>query len=80
LHERCPLLTGDKNLRKAADQEGVQVYGTIWLVSEMLQQKIIQLSIARKAFQKMKDAGSRLPWDDVDRLLNRSVLIGGKNE
>jgi len=70
LAENCPLLTGDKNLRKAADQEGVQVHGTIWLVSEMLRENIIQHTVARIAFQKMKDAGSRLPWDEVDKLLN----------
>jgi len=69
LAENCPLLTGDKNLRKAADQEGVKVHGTIWLVSEMLREKIIQPTAARIAFQKMKDAGSRLPWNEVDRLV-----------
>ncbi len=71
LAENCPLLTGDKNLRKAATQEKIQVHGTIWLVSEMLREKIVQPSVARIAFQKMKDAGSRLPWDEVDRLLGR---------
>lgn len=70
VQEKCPLLTGDRNLRKAADQEGVQVHGTIWLVGAMLQEKIIRPTVARTAFQKMKNAGSRLPWDEVDRLLN----------
>ena len=71
LHEKCPLLTGDKNLRKAADQEGVQVHGTIWLVGEMLREKIIHPTVAHIAFQKMKNAGSRLPWDEVDKLLGK---------
>ena len=70
MQESCPLLTGDKNLRKAAVQEGVQVHGTIWLVSEMLREKIIQPAMARTAFQKMREAGSRLPWDEVDKLLS----------
>ena len=72
--ENCPLLTGDKHLRKAADQEGVPVHGTIWLVSEMLRDEIIQLSVARIAFQKMKEAGSRLPWEEVEKLLNREMI------
>ncbi len=71
MQENCPLLTGDKNLRKAADQERVQVHGTIWLISEMLREKIINLPVARIAFQKMKNAGSRLPWDEADKLLGR---------
>jgi predicted nucleic acid-binding protein len=80
VEENCPLLTGDKNLRKAADLEGIQVHGTIWLVSEMLQEKIILPSIALIAFQKMKAAGSRLPWNEVDKLLDKWDLIGAKNE
>lgn len=74
--ENWPLLTGDKNLRKAAEQEGVQVYGTIWLVGKMLREKIIDVNFARIAFQKMKEAGSRLPWDKVDQLL----VDFGKND
>ncbi len=70
-HENCPLLTGDKHLRKAADLEKVPVYGTIWLVKDMLEKKIIQLSTAHSAFEKMKKAGSRLPWEEVDRLLHK---------
>ncbi|HEX4839140.1 MAG TPA: PIN domain-containing protein [Rhabdochlamydiaceae bacterium] len=70
-HENCPLLTGDKHLRNAAYQEGVSVYGTIWLVKDMLEKKIIRLSTAHSAFEKMKDAGSRLPWEEVDKLLHR---------
>lgn len=80
VEEQCPLLTGDKNLRKAAELEGVQVYGTIWLVSEMLQKKIIPPNAALIAFQKMKAAGSRLPWNEVDKLLDKWDLIGAKNE
>jgi predicted nucleic acid-binding protein len=68
-HEKCPLLTGDKHLRMAASQEGVPVYGTIWLVKDMLEKKIIQLSTAHSAFEKMKRAGSRLPWEEVDKVL-----------
>ena len=80
LQENCPLLTGDKNLRKAAAQEGLQVYGTIWLVSEMLREKIIQPTVARTAFQKMKIAGSRLPWEEVDKLLIRYGLVAADND
>ena len=42
--------------------------------------KIIQPTVARTAFQKMKNAGSRLPWDEVDKLLIRCGLVGAQNE
>jgi len=46
----------------------------------MLQEKIILPNIALIAFQKMKAAGSRLPWNEVDKLLDKWDLIGAKNE
>ncbi len=33
--EECPLLTGDKALRIAADSESIPVKGTLWLVNLM---------------------------------------------
>jgi hypothetical protein len=69
VQEKCPLLTGDKNLKKAADKESVQVHGTLWLLDKMLNEKIIHPAEARNAFQRMKEAGSRLPWDKVENLL-----------
>jgi predicted nucleic acid-binding protein len=71
LQERCPLLTGDKDLRVAAKKEGVEVHGTLWIIEELLNQKILKQSQAK---------GSRLPWGDVEKLLNRWEMIGVSNE
>lgn len=70
-HEGCQLLTGDKALREAAKEFNVEVHGTIWLVEQMLQGEKITVAVARVAFQRMKDAGSRLPWSEVEKILNR---------
>ena len=70
-HEGCQLLTGDRALREAAKELNVEVHGTIWLVEQMLQDKKITAGVARVAFQKMKHSGSRLPWDEVEKMLNR---------
>jgi predicted nucleic acid-binding protein len=72
LQERCSLLTGDKDLRNAAKNEGVEVHGTIWIVEELLNLKIIQQSQAQGSFDAMRVKGSRLPWEDVEKLLNKS--------
>jgi predicted nucleic acid-binding protein len=80
LQERCPLLTGDKDLRIAAKKEGVEVHGTLWIIEELLNQKIIQQSEAKGSLDAMKVAGSRLPWGDVEKLLNRWEVIGANNE
>lgn len=69
-HEGCQLLTGDKALRDAAKELNVEVRGTIWLVEQMLQFEKITFDVARVAFQQMKDSGSRLPWSEVEKILN----------
>ncbi len=80
LQEQCPLLTGDKDLRVAAKKEGVEVHGTIWIIEELLNQKMIQKSQATGSFDAMRAKGSRLPWGDVEKLLSRWELLGAKNE
>lgn len=80
LQERCPLLTGDKDLRVAAKKEGVDVHGTIWIIEELLSQKIIQQSQAKDSFGAMKVKGGRLPWGDVEKLLDKWEVIGADDE
>lgn len=69
--EHCPLLTGDGHLRKAATTEGVVVRGSIWLAQRLLDQGLVDAERMRQSFEAMREAGSRLPWDEVERLLQR---------
>lgn len=69
IQEQCPLLTGDKDLRIAAKKENVEVHGTIWIVEQLLNQKLIKPQKAKSSFEIMKAKGSRLPWADVDTLI-----------
>lgn len=68
-YENCKLLTGDKALRKAAEELNVEVHGTLWLVNEMIIHKKITKDIARVSFQDMRNSGSRLPWDKIEKIL-----------
>lgn len=68
--EKCPLLTGDANLRAAAETEKVEVKGTIWLISEMVRQQRITVNVARAALHRMRANGRRLPWDVAEKALN----------
>lgn len=67
--ERCPLLTGDKDLKEAAHAENLEVHGTLWLVNEMVRTKKISVAVAQRAYHRMKIRGRRLPWDDAEALL-----------
>lgn len=67
--EKCLLLTGDRDLREAAITEGIEVHGTLWIVEKLLDVKLIEQRQARDSFVSMKAKGSRLPWNDVEKLL-----------
>ena len=68
--ESCPLLTGDSALKAAAESEKVEVKGTIWLISEMVREKRITVSIARASLNKMRENGRRLPWETAKNILD----------
>jgi predicted nucleic acid-binding protein len=68
-YEGCQLLTGDKVLREVAKSLSVEVHGTIWLVRQMIEHEKITVEVARIAFQLMKSSGSRLPWNEVEKIL-----------
>lgn len=67
--EQCPLLTGDADLRAAAQAEHVEVKGTVWLITEMVRQQRITFAVARAALRAMQANGRRLPWDVAEQKL-----------
>lgn len=69
--EQCPLLTGDMALRKAAAAENIEVHGTLWLVEALITAGLLTVEQARFAYQQVRDAGSRLPWKEVEAQLRR---------
>ncbi|MDT0633647.1 PIN domain-containing protein [Spectribacter hydrogenooxidans] len=69
--QQCPLLTGDRDLRLAAEQEEAEVHGTLWLVERMVQELDLALDTVERAYRLMEEDGSRLPWPEVRRQLRR---------
>lgn len=65
--ERCPLLTGDRALKNAAEREAVVVMGTLWVVEQMVVHAILTKDEALQAYEDMRTNGSRLPWDIAKR-------------
>jgi predicted nucleic acid-binding protein len=55
------LLTSDRGLRKAAQQEGILTHGTLWVLDEMVQLEIISQSRAASALKLMLTKKRRLP-------------------
>lgn len=59
------LLTGDRNLRDAAQEEGVKVHGTIWLLDLMVKQGIIDERKRAASLKSMAKSGSRLLCEEI---------------
>lgn len=70
--ECCPLLTGDRALREASQKEAIVIYGTIWVLEQLIIHQKITLSTAFTALDIMKDNGRRLPFDDAKKYLEAS--------
>lgn len=69
--ESCPLLTGDKFLRGAAELEGVEVHGSLWVANRMYEEDLVDAARLSSAFDQMRDCGRRLPWAEVRRHIRR---------
>ncbi len=70
LHARllaARLVTGDRHLREAAEQEGVAVSGLLWLLDLMVEAQCITPQTARRSLQAIRDRGARLPDEDCAR-------------
>jgi len=68
---RCPLLTGDADLRLLAEARNLVVRGTIWLIEKMLLEWRITEDEAREALRKMRDCRRRLPWALAEEMIMR---------
>jgi len=55
------LLTNEGPLRKLAQQEGLPVHGTLWLLDLMVEADVIPPGRAAGALKRMLSCGSRFP-------------------
>lgn len=69
--EGLVLVTGDRALREAAETEGVEVHGTLWLLDRMVASGAVTEREAAAGLKAMMQAARRLPKDEVERRLRR---------
>jgi hypothetical protein len=68
-HLHGTLITGDGDLRKAAEAEGVALHGVLWVLDEMVSRRVVTPARAADALSAMLGSGSRLPKDECDKRL-----------
>lgn len=66
---RCLLLTCDNKLKNEAKSQGIEVHGSIWVISELIKQNIITKPKGIELLELMKKVNTRLPFDEIDRLV-----------
>ena len=69
LQLECPLLTGDKKLRIEAENQGVEVHGSIWVIRSLVENGLIDKKKGIKLLESLKKVNSSLPFDEIDKLI-----------
>lgn len=67
----CPLLTGDKKLRSEAEEMGIEVHGSIWVIEILLENNLIRKSIGIEFLESLKLVNGSLPYDKIDNLIRQ---------
>ncbi|MGA2954124.1 MAG: PIN domain-containing protein [Thermodesulfobacteriota bacterium] len=67
----CPLVTGDDSLRRAAKDEGLQVYGSLWVLDRLIDHHILSSLEAAVSLEKILEKGGWLPRKECEARLKR---------
>jgi len=71
LNLNCPLLTGDRKLRAEAENQGVEVHGTIWVIERLVEKNLIEIAKGIHLLETLKQVNSSLPFDEIDKLIRK---------
>ncbi|MBN1338620.1 MAG: hypothetical protein JXA03_04815 [Bacteroidales bacterium] len=71
LQLKCRLVTGDKNLRSEAEEQGLEVNGSLWVIKKLLETNVISPAIAAELLEKLKIVNNSLPKDEIEKLIKK---------
>jgi predicted nucleic acid-binding protein len=63
------LLTGDKPLRKSARENKIRVHGTLWVMDQLINEKIIDHRKAHEKLTLLMRVNNRLPRGECEKRL-----------
>jgi len=58
------LLTGDRRMRNAARDDGIEVRGVLWIIDQLVERGVLPKHEAAERLERICAAGSRLPPDE----------------
>ena len=68
---KCRLVTGDKNLRYEAEEHGLQVNGTLWVIKTLVESNIIEPTTAVLLLEKLKLVNDSLSKDEIEKMIKQ---------
>lgn len=71
LQLKCRLLTGDKNLKNEAEEQGLQVNGSLWVIKTLVENNIVTSITAAELLEKLKTVNESLPKDEIEKMIKQ---------
>ncbi len=66
----CPVLTGDRCMKRAAEEVGIPVHGILWCLNHMLQEETLDYQQAISSLETIMQKNIRLPQAECQEHLN----------
>ena len=71
LQLKCKLLTGDRSLRNEAEENGLEVHGSIWVVMMIVDAKLLSAEKGIELYEKLKIVNDSLPKEEIEKLIKK---------
>jgi predicted nucleic acid-binding protein len=71
LQLKCKLVTGDESLRNEAEENGLEVHGSIWVVLKILNARLLSAEKGVELFEKLKIVNDSLPKEEIEKLIKK---------
>lgn len=66
-----PMLTGDRRLRRYAEEQSIEVHGILFIFDELVRHDIISTSMAADRLEELFAINARLPKAEIRERINR---------
>lgn len=67
----CPMLTGDKKMKEIAENIGIEVHGSIWVIDELYNYNLISTEKAIELLEQLMKTNSWLPKNEIEKRINK---------
>lgn len=70
-----PMLTGDRRLRRYAEEQSIEVHGILFIFDELVRHDIISTSMAADRLEELFAINARLPKAEIRERINRWRIV-----